>query len=135
MLSFISFCVQLNQLIVNQLNTLSALHFSKQFGWHMIEFGSRLRHLRQNHNMTQPALAKRLQVTKSVISAYETGLRMPSYETLLMISKVFSVSTDYLLGNDIGKAKTIDVSGLSDREIEAVKTIVDSLKAHPTDMS
>ena len=135
MLSFISFCVQLNQLIVNQLNTLSALHFSKQFGWHMIEFGSRLRHLRQNHNMTQPALAKRLQVTKSVISAYETGLRMPSYETLLMILKILSLSTDYLLGNDIGKAKTIDVSGLSDREIEAVKTIVDSLKAHPTDMS
>ena len=101
----------------------------------MIEFGSRLRHLRQNHNMTQPALAKRLQVTKPVISAYETGLRMPSYETLLMILKILSLSTDYLLGNDIGKAKTIDVSGLSDREIEAVKTIVDSLKAHPTDMS
>lgn len=101
----------------------------------MIEFGSRLRHLRQNHNMTQPALAKRLQVTKSVISAYETGLRMPAYETLLMISKVFAVSTDYLLGNDIGKTKMIDVSGLSDREIEAVKMIVDSLKAHPTDMS
>ena len=101
----------------------------------MIEFGSRLKHLRLNHNMTQPALAKKLQVTKSVISAYETGLRMPSYETLLMISKVFSVSTDYLLGNDIGKANYIDVSGLSEKEIEAVRTIIDSLKAHPTDMS
>ena len=101
----------------------------------MIEFGSRLKKLRQNHNMTQPALAKKLQVTKSVISAYETGIRMPSFETLLMISKVFSVSTDYLLGNDTGKAKTIDVSGLSEKEIEAVRTIVESLKAHPTDMS
>ena len=70
--------------------------------------------------MTQPALAKRLQVTKSVISAYETGLRMPSYETLLMISKVFSVSTDYLLGNDIGKGNTIDVSGLSDKQIDEI---------------
>lgn len=101
----------------------------------MIEFGSRLRHLRQNHDMTQPALAKRLQVTNSVISAYETGLRMPSYETLLMISKVFSVSTDYLLGNDFGRIKTIDVSGLTDKEIKAVKTIVDSLKAHPAVLS
>jgi transcriptional regulator with XRE-family HTH domain len=79
-------------------------------------------------------LAKRLQVTKSVISAYETGLRMPSYETLLMISKVFAVSTDYLLGNDIGKDNTIDVSGLSDKQIEAIKTIVDSLKTLPSDL-
>lgn len=99
----------------------------------MIEFGSRLKQLRLNHNMTQPALAKKLQVTKSVISAYETGIRMPSFETLLMISKVFSVSTDYLLGNDIGKGKTIDVSGLADKEIEAIKTIVSSLKTHPVD--
>lgn len=100
----------------------------------MIEFGSRLKQLRMNHNMTQPMLAKRLQVTKSVISAYETGLRMPSYETLLMISKVFSVSTDYLLGNDIRKGNTIDVSGLSDKQIEAIKTIVDSLKTLPSDL-
>lgn len=100
----------------------------------MIEFGSRLKQLRMNHNMTQPMLAKRLQVTKSVISAYETGLRMPSYETLLMISKVFTVSTDYLLGNDVGKGNIIDVSGLSDKQIKAVKTIVDSLKALPSDL-
>lgn len=100
----------------------------------MIEFGSRLKQLRMNHNMTQPMLAKRLQVTKSVISAYETGLRMPSYETLLMISKVFSVSTDYLLGNDVGKGNIIDISGLSDKQIKAVKTIVDSLKALPSDL-
>lgn len=100
----------------------------------MIEFCSRLKRLRMNHNMTQPMLAKRLQVTKSVISAYETGLRMPSYETLLMISKVFAVSTDYLLGNDIGKGNTIDVSGLSDKQIEAIKTIVDSLKTLPSDL-
>ena len=101
----------------------------------MIEFGSRLKRLRLDHNMTQPALAKKLQVTKSVISAYETGIRMPSYETLLMISKVFSVSTDYLLGNDVGKSNSIDVSGLNEKEIEAVRTIVDSLKARPTDLS
>lgn len=101
----------------------------------MIEFGSRLKQLRLDHNMTQPVLAKKLQVTKSVISAYETGIRMPSYETLLMISKVFSVSTDYLLGNDVGKSNSIDVSGLTDKEIEAVRTIVDSLKAHPVELS
>lgn len=94
----------------------------------MIEFGSRLKALRVAHDMTQQSLAKRLQVTKSVISAYETGLRMPSYDTLLMISKTFGVSTDFLLGNDSGKAAFIDVSGLSDQEIEAVKIIVNRMK-------
>ena len=76
--------------------------------------------------MTQEALALQLNVTKSVISAYETGIRSPSYDIMLGISEVFSVSTDYLLGRERGK--TIDVSGLQEKELQIVANLIQFLK-------
>ena len=64
----------------------------------MINFGNKLKLLRLQDNMTQEQLAQKLNLTKSVISAYETGLRLPSYDVLIRIAKIFNVSTDYLLG-------------------------------------
>ena len=52
----------------------------------MIEFGNTLKALRIQNNMTQAQLAQQLGLTKSVISAYETGLRMPSYDVLILFT-------------------------------------------------
>lgn len=65
-------------------------------------------------------------MTKSVISAYEKGIRMPSYDILVHIAEIFNVSTDYLLG--LEKKNIIDLSGLTEREIDAIKTLVDAMK-------
>ena len=46
----------------------------------MVDFGNRLKTLRIQNNMTQFQLSQKLGLTKSVISAYENGLRMPSYD-------------------------------------------------------
>ncbi len=40
----------------------------------MVDFGNTLRALRRKEDMTQAELAQKLDVTKSVISAYENGL-------------------------------------------------------------
>lgn len=77
----------------------------------MVDFGNTLKTLRIRNNMTQAQLAQKLGLTKSVISAYETGLRLPSYDVLIHISKIFKVTTDYLLG--IEHRKEFDLSGLS----------------------
>ena len=45
----------------------------------MVDFGITLKTLRTQNNYTQVQLAQKLGLTKSVISAYETGLRLPSY--------------------------------------------------------
>lgn len=66
----------------------------------MVDFGITLKTLRTQNNYTQVQLAQKLGLTKSVISAYETGLRLPSYDVLINIAKIFKVSTDYLLGMD-----------------------------------
>lgn len=63
----------------------------------MVDFGNTLKTLRLREDMTQAQLAQKLGLTKSVISAYETGLRLPSYDVLIHVSKIFKVSTDYLL--------------------------------------
>ena len=78
----------------------------------MVEFGNTLKTLRLQNNFTQAQLAQRLGVTKSVISAYETGLRMPSYDVLISISQIFKVTTDYLLG--LEKKQGLDLSGLTE---------------------
>lgn len=77
----------------------------------MINFGNKLKLLRLQDNMTQEQLAQKLNLTKSVISAYETGLRLPSYDVLIRIAKIFNVSTDYLLG--LEHKQEVDLSGLS----------------------
>lgn len=63
-------------------------------------FGSKLKKLRQEFQMTQLQLAESLRLSKANISKYESDAVQPSHETLVEISKLFNVSIDYLLGTD-----------------------------------
>ena len=92
----------------------------------MVDFGNTLNTLRTQNHMTQAQLAQQLGLTKSVISAYETGLRMPSYEVLITIARIFKVTTDYLLG--VEKKQEIDFSGLTEEEIAALLNLVKAMK-------
>ena len=92
----------------------------------MVDFGNVLKTLRLKENMTQAQLAQKLGLTKSVISAYENGLRLPSYDILIHIAKIYNVSTDYLLG--LEHKREIDLSGLSQEEIEALLNLIKAMK-------
>lgn len=92
----------------------------------MVDFGSRLRTLRLRKHFTQEQLAAKLGLTKSVVSAYETGLRLPSYDVLIHIAKIFNISTDYLLG--LEQRENIDLSGLTDDEISALLSLIKAMK-------
>lgn len=92
----------------------------------MVNFGNRLRELRTGKKMTQQQLADRLGLTKSVISAYETAMRYPSYDVLIHIATIFRVSTDYLLGME--QNRTIDISGLSIENERLVYQLVEALR-------
>ena len=93
----------------------------------LVDFGKRLRALRISKGWTQAQLSARLGVTKSVVSAYETAMRYPSYDILIRIAALFSVSSDYLLG--IEAAQTLDVTGLSAEHVQLVRQLVDALRA------
>lgn len=92
----------------------------------MVDFGNMLKTLRLRKNMTQAQLANKLGLTKSVISAYETGLRLPSYDILIHIARIYNVSTDYLLG--IEQKQEIGLSGLSQEEINALLNLINAMK-------
>ena len=92
----------------------------------MVDFGNTLKTLRFKKNMTQAQLANKLGLTKSVISAYETGLRLPSYDILIHIARIYNVSTDYLV--EIEKKQEIDLSGLSQEETNALLNLINAMK-------
>lgn len=92
----------------------------------MVDFGNVLKTLRLRNNMTQAQLSQKLDLTKSVISAYETGLRLPSYDVLIHIAQIFNVSTDYLLG--LEHSQNIDLSGLSSEEVTALLNLIKVMK-------
>lgn len=92
----------------------------------MVDFGNTLKTLRLKEEITQAQLAKKLGITKSVISAYETGLRMPSYDILIHIAQIFNVSTDFLLG--VERKQEIDLSGISQEEVDALLALIRAMK-------
>lgn len=65
-------------------------------------FGEKLRYLRQQNNVTQIDLAARLGlVAQGQISRLENGRRQPSLTVVIGIAELFSVTTDYLLRDDV----------------------------------
>ncbi len=91
-------------------------------------FGDRMKELREKRKMSQKDLAERIGIAKSAISFYESDDRFPSYEVLIKVSRIFNVTTDYLLG--IERKRTIDVSNLSEDDIAVVSEVIAALSKH-----
>ena len=92
----------------------------------MVDFGNTLKRLRRKNDMTQEQLSRRLGLTKSVISAYETGMRMPSYDVLIAIARIFKVTTDFLLG--VEQKQEVDFSGLTEAQKAAILNLIKAIK-------
>ena len=92
----------------------------------IVDFGVRLKILRKQAGLTQQQLAAQLGITKSVVSFYELQARSPSPEVLAKLAQIFHVSADYLLGLD--SRETIDVSGLAEKDISALRILANSLR-------
>lgn len=63
-------------------------------------FGKRLRSARLNSHLTQQQVADMLGVTVNSYQKYEQAMRSPSLETLVKLSDIFNVPTDWILGRD-----------------------------------
>ena len=57
-----------------------------------------LKKLRTSMNLTQADVAERLRISRGTYSRYETGEREMTYDTLIELAELFSVSVDYLIG-------------------------------------
>ena len=56
--------------------------------------------LRKKHGWSQEDLEEKLNVSRQAISRWENGTALPDAQNVLQISKLFGVTTDYLLNDD-----------------------------------
>ena len=54
--------------------------------------------LRQKNGLSQEELAEKVFVTRQAVSRWETGETVPNTETLKLLSRVYDVSINTLLG-------------------------------------
>ena len=64
-----------------------------------MEMKQLLKHLREERNLTQTELARRVMVTRQAVSRWETGETQPNTDTLQLLSREFDVSINTLLGS------------------------------------
>lgn len=81
----------------------------------------KIKQLRNSCGITQSQLAKKLNITRSSVNAWEMGISTPSTTYLVELATLFHVSTDYLLGL---KTASVDISGLSEREIKIIYDLI-----------
>lgn len=62
------------------------------------EITKNIKQLRSNFNLTQVDLAKKLNLSFQQISNLENGRRNLTLEQLILISQIFGISTDWILG-------------------------------------
>ncbi len=66
----------------------------------MKNFSSRLKETLKTNGMSQQELAKKINMSQSVVNNYCTGKREPTLDVLVSICKALNESADYLLGID-----------------------------------
>lgn len=60
--------------------------------------GMRIRDLREDHDLTQKAVAEYLHIRQNTYSQYENGQRQIPIDALIALAKFYHTSTDYILG-------------------------------------
>ncbi len=86
-----------------------------------------IKQLREARGWTQAELARRLNISRNGVNTWEQGLSMPSPHFLVELAKIFSVSTDFLLG--VEPLHTINVSDLSVKDVAMLTDLADRLRS------
>ena len=66
-----------------------------------LNFGERIRNLREDRDLTQSELGAQVNMTQRKISYIERGKYEPSIDDIVSLCKFFDVSSDYLLGLNV----------------------------------
>ena len=86
----------------------------------------RIKMLRENKQLSQSDLSKRLGITRSSINAWEMGISTPSTTYLVELSQIFHVSIDYLLGLD--KNVSLDITGLDTEQVRILTDLAEHFR-------
>ena len=83
-----------------------------------MNLGEKIHHHRKQRGMSQEELAAQITVSRQAISKWELGESIPDTENVVQLCKLFGISADYLLNDEIE----------SDIDIPVVRDNRDKLK-------
>lgn len=103
-----------------------------------MNFGERLKDIRNKRKMSQTELAELSGLHYTQIGRYEKGKSMPSSDVLSKFAEIFSISIDFLLegsSDDVAQSQINDrdllkqfkeIESLSEKDKETVKIFLDA---------
>ena len=97
--------------------------------------GTKIKELRDTAGMTQTELADKVGVSKSVVSAYEKGIRNPSNKTLELIADIFGVSmlSFFEKGHWEQEAVTINITDLTAEQQKIIFSLLNEFRKYNQD--
>lgn len=84
----------------------------------LVMINERIKMLREQYNYSQADLAKELSIARTSVLAWENETSVPSMKHIIEMSKLFRVTTDYLL--EVDNKRMLSLDGLSDEEINII---------------
>lgn len=106
-----------------------------------MEFGDRLRDLREEKGMTQKELGKVVNISDRVIGYYESNDRFPKDEIILKkLSEFFDVSVDFLVGrtnirkplsefiSETNASYNLNIDDLPEEAIKKIQEYIDLIR-------
>ncbi len=96
----------------------------------MSNMHTRLKELRRKNSLSQSDVAKRLNSTPALVSAYENNERSPSLDRLILLADIYNTTTDYILGrSNIQNDKIfIDVTDLSEQQRLVINSLIKDMQ-------
>ena len=92
-----------------------------------MDIGNNIMKLRKKNNLSQEELAEKVDVARQTISKWELGETSPDLKQAKILSKIFNVSLDELVGNnikDILIEKTSNTEKLAGIILKLLKALV-----------
>lgn len=83
----------------------------------IIKTAERIKELRERNNLTQSELARKLQLSRTSINAWEMGISIPSTIKIPDICRILHTTSDYLLGIQSGDVIPIHLYTHEEKEI------------------
>ncbi|MDT9606010.1 helix-turn-helix transcriptional regulator [Lactobacillus johnsonii] len=76
-----------------------------------MRLGQKITELRKKNNLSQEALAEKMNISRQAVSKWESDQSIPDIEKIVNLSELFGVTTDYLLksGAPSFEIKTVDI--------------------------
>ena len=78
----------------------------------------RIKMLREQYNYSQAELAKKLNIARTSVLAWENQTSAPSLKHIISMAKLFRVSPDYLL--EVDNKRVLSLEGLTEEEIAII---------------